>query len=209
VADRFEIERKFLRQLPPSPFDVRRLIIAPVTNKATVQIEGATYSVPSAWARLEAAAYVGVEDILLTCRGEEVLYSKRKPGTQHVEYRHYLPELARKPQAVRQVAPQLIQELGQPFDKLWDMLVQTYGGKEAGRVLARILGVIVEHGQEAVGEAIKKALLDGRLDLLALGEKMHTSSVVESVEVPKLLSSYEVESAKASDFDFLLGGGEA
>jgi len=36
-----------------------------------------------------------------------------------VRYRHYLPELAKKPQAVHQVAPELVAEL---FSRLWDLL---------------------------------------------------------------------------------------
>jgi hypothetical protein len=33
-----------------------------------------------------------------------------------------LPELAKKPQAVRQVADELIRDLGTPFDVLWRQL---------------------------------------------------------------------------------------
>ncbi|MDQ3258487.1 MAG: hypothetical protein M3R15_32165 [Acidobacteriota bacterium] len=42
-----------------------------VSSSATVQVEGATYSVPSRWARLEATVYVGVTDIRLVCGGEK------------------------------------------------------------------------------------------------------------------------------------------
>lgn len=70
-------------------------------------VEGAQYSVPSTWAGLLATAYVGVEDIRFCCLGEEVTRARVKRGSRSVSYRHYLPELAKKPQAVRQVAPEL------------------------------------------------------------------------------------------------------
>jgi hypothetical protein len=36
---------------------------------------------------------------------ENVTHPRVRFGTRQVRYRHYLPELARKPHAVRQVAP--------------------------------------------------------------------------------------------------------
>ena len=43
-------------------------------------------------------------------------------------------EVSRKPQAVRQVASELLDELGEPFDELWALLMDTHGGWEAGRI---------------------------------------------------------------------------
>lgn len=207
VVQRFEAERAQLRSLPAVPFEARRVLLVCVSSKATVQVEGAIYSVPSPWARLEATAWVGVEDVRLICQGQEVSYPKQKPGRRLVQYRHYLPELARKPQAVRQVAGALIAELGPPYDRLWELLVQTYGPREAARVLARILGAIVQHGEAAVRDALQQAMERGRCDLLALRQLMHASSSPLSIRVPESLSHYEVESRPASDYDWLLPGG--
>jgi hypothetical protein len=98
--------------LPEKPFEARKTMLVPVSSKATVQIGVATYSVPSGWARLEATAYVGVEDIKLVCRGETEVVPRQRRGGKQIRYRHYLPELAKKPQAMRQVAPELVAELG-------------------------------------------------------------------------------------------------
>lgn len=207
VIERFEEESKLFRPLPSAPFEPRHVVLVSVSSKATVQIEAATYSVPSGWARLDATAYVGVEDIHICCLGKEVFYPKQRPGIRHVQYRHYLPELARQPQAVRQVAPELIRELGEPFGQLWQMLVESYGGKEAGRVLAHIIGAIIDHGEKPISEAIKQALAGGRCDLFALGERLHAPQVVESIPVPESLRAYEVESGRVADYDWLLTGG--
>ena len=111
---RFAEERGRLGPLPERPFEARRVELLRVSRRSTVRIEGATYCVPSQWASLRATAYVGVEDVKLICYGQTEIYAKERKGTQKIRYRHYLTELARKPQAVRQVAPELIRELGEP-----------------------------------------------------------------------------------------------
>jgi transposase len=206
---RFAEERGCLRPLPERPFEARRVELVSVSRRSTVRIEGATYSVPSHWASLRATAYVGVEDVRIHCLGQSETYPKERKGAQKIRYRHYLSELARKPQAVRQVAPELVRELGEPYGKLWEMLVERYGAKEASRVLTRILGALVDHGEGAVADALEAALSNGRCDLLSLSERIHDPAErpwAVDVEVPEALSGYSVESGKASDYDLLLLG---
>jgi hypothetical protein len=98
-----------------------------VSRRSTVRVEGATYSVPSHWMSLRATAYIGVEEVKLVCLGQTEIYPKERKGGKKIRYRHYLSELSHKPQAVRQVAPELICELGEPYGKLWEMLTERYG----------------------------------------------------------------------------------
>jgi len=194
-----------LISLPEYPFEARRVVLAPVSSKATVQIEGARYSLPSRWARLDVTAYVGIEDIQLVCRGETEVVRRQRRGGKCIQYRHYLPELARKPQAVRQVAPELVAELGEPYGKLWSLLEIRYGGLEAARVLARVLGAVIDHGSQAVGEALQEALKADRCDLLALSSHLQRSRA--TVEVPPALQGYMIEAASPTEYDALLVGG--
>lgn len=205
---RFAQERKHLKELPESPFEARKVELVSISSGAVVRVDGATYSVPSRWASLRATAYVGVEDVRLVCREQTISYPKERKGGRSIRYRHYLPELARKPQAVRQVAPELVRELGSPYEKLWEMLTASHGSKEASRVLARILGASLEHGEEAVSKALEVALARGRCDLLALGKHLHDDGAeqVGIVEVPEALRGYRVEAARAKDYDWLLEG---
>jgi hypothetical protein len=203
--DLWQEEKERLLPLPERPFEARKTLLVPVSSKATVQIEAATYSVSSGWARLEATAYVGVEDIRLVCRGETEVVSRQRRGGKRISYRHYLPELARKPQAVRQVAPELVAELGEPYGRLWSLLVGHYGSREAGRVLSRVLGAVVDHGSEIVAEALESALDAGRCDLLAMAGRLRQAETV--VEVPAALRSYEIEAGSPADYDVLLQGG--
>lgn len=208
ILDRFEQERLLLRPLPECPFEARRFELVSVSKQALVRIDGATYSVPSPWARLEAKAYVGVDDIRIACFGEEVVLPKQRPRAKEVCYRHYLRELARKPQAVRQVAPELLAELGEPYGQLWELLAATHGERDGARVLAKLLAAIVDHGEEAVSKALKAALAAGRLDLRAL-TLFHEPVAPASIPVPVALAGHRVESGRAADYDWLLAGGGA
>ncbi len=106
-----------MRPLPLTPFQVAKVLPVSVRSTATVRVEGAWYSVPSHWARLDATAYLGVEDVRIVCRGEAVTLPRERAGGRRIRYQHYLSELARKPQAVRQVAPELVAELGEPYGR--------------------------------------------------------------------------------------------
>ncbi len=165
-----------------------------------VRVEGAWYSVPSRWARLNATAYVGVDDVRITCMDENVTHPRARFGTRQVRYRHYLPELARKPHAVRQVAPELIAELGSPWSGLWELLTEAHGEPEAARVLARLLGAVCEHGEERVRRALEAAVNQRRVEVLDLA----TPAALEKIAVPDALAAYVVEAGRASDYDHLL-----
>ncbi len=208
VLGRFEQERPLLRRLPEHPFEARRLELVSVSKQALVRIDGATYSVPSPWARLEAKAYVGVEDIRIACFGEQIVVPQQRPRGKEIRYRHYLRELGRKPQAVRQVAPELLAELGEPYGKLWELLVATHGEREGARTLAKVLAAIVDHDEEAVSRALEAALRTAAADLQALAPP-RDSEALRSIAVPAALAGHRVESGRAADYDWLLAGGEA
>ena len=206
VAERFAEEKPHLLPLPEYPFEARLVVLSSANKQSLVRVEGADYSVPSHWARLDVTAHVGVTDVQMSCLGEQITVARVRKKQRKVEYRHYLPELSRKPQAVRQVASELLEELGEPYRRLWGLLKEAHGERDAARVLAKVLGAIKEHGEQVVGEALEKALDEGRVDLLALRNRIECSDpAVLQVRVPKSLEKYEVESAQAADYDVLLG----
>jgi transposase len=205
AAERFAAEAAQCLALPAVAWPAQRVVLVPVSRRSLVRLEGAQYSVPSRWADLEATAYVGVETIRLTCLGEEVEVAKQRRGTRAILYRHYLPELAKKPQAVRQVAPELVAELGEPYGQLWELLVARHGPAEGGRVLARIVGAIVDHGEAPVATALSRAMAQQRCDLLDLPAP--PCAAPRCIAVPPSLATYAVEAARASDYDWLLQEG--
>lgn len=205
-SERFVEEARQCLALPAVALPARRVVLVSVSRGSLVRVEAARYSVPSQWAGLEATAYVGVETIRVICRGEEVELAKQRRGTRSIRYRHYLPELAKKPQAVRQVAPELVAELGEPYGRLWELLETRHGAMEAARVLSRIVGAIVERGEEQVAAALARALAKQRCDLLEL-EVTPLPSAPRCIAVPAALATYAVETARATDYDWLLEQG--
>ena len=118
-------------------------------------------------------------------------------------YRDYLPELAKKPHALRQVAPELLAELDESYRKLHGMLVATHGELDAARVLAKLLGCAANQGEQALAEALTAALARAREhnDSLPPGKEPRHASV------PPRLAAIQVAAARAADYDVLLTGG--
>jgi len=85
VTDRFAEEQKQLRALPDQPFDVREVVLSSASKQALVRIDAADYSVPSHWARLPVTMYIGVNDIRLSCCGEQITVEKVKRGKRKVQ----------------------------------------------------------------------------------------------------------------------------
>jgi transposase len=158
ILEVFQYEQGFLRPLPESDFEARQLHRLMVSSRSTVQIDGALYSGLSRWARLEIKALIGVEQIELCCLGESCTHPRQYGGGKVIRYQHYLPELSRKPQAVRQVAPALLESL----------LKQT-------------------------------------LETVMVAKP---SPTLTQIEVPEALRVFDIEAARASDYDYLLMGGE-
>lgn len=211
VAERFAEERLHLLPLPDQPFEARLVVLSSANKQALVRVEGADYSVPSHWARLKVTAHVGVNDIQISCLGEQITVPKVREKQRKVQYKHYLTELARKPQALR------FRGSSRAFGRAGRALQTVVGTfkrytRRTGCCLLpgcwpRFWELSTINGQQAVAEALHKALDEGRVDLLALrsnSEHFHLPDV--RVEVPKSLEKYKVESAKAADYDVLLGG---
>ena len=208
VWERFAVEEPLLRSLPEVAFEARRMQPVSVSRSALVRLEGAWYSVPERWAGLPITAWVGVAEVTLCLADEQVSHPRQRFGGRRVSYRHYLGELSRKPQAVRQVAPELLAEMGEPYGRLWAQLEGERGGHEAGRALARLLRAVAEHGEEHVREALEACLeSDGHFDELALRRSLTEAWESREVAVPEALRGYHVESASARDYDRLLPGG--
>jgi len=204
-----KFESKELPLLLPvlrGPFDPRKLETVPADASARVRLAGARYSVPTSWARCDVEARVGVEEVELRCRGERIVSPRQKKGGDYTNYRHYLAELQRKPQAVRQVMPALLEQFGAPFDRLWRLLVDAHGPLDAARIFARVLGAMLEHGESAVRDSVSAALDQDRMDLLLLLPR-RADKRVQPVAVPEGLAGHVVEQPSASQYDALLRGG--
>jgi hypothetical protein len=205
--ERFQEEQPMMLPVLSVGFEPAKVVPCSVSRSALVKLNGATYSVPSHWQGLEATAYIGADSVRIVLRDESVTFERQGFGRKVVRYEHYLAELARKPQAVRQVAAELLAELDEPYGALWRLLVDTHGPREAARAFARVLGAIVDHGRDRVARAVESALLADRTDLLDLARELSVPRR-QTVTVPASLSGYDIEAASAADYDALLAGAE-
>jgi hypothetical protein len=129
--------------------------------------------------------------------GTTVSHPRKRFGARSIDYRHYLPVLAHKPQAVRQVLPDLLRDLGAPFSLVWDRLDEAYGPREAARRFAKVLGALDTRGVTTVVPLLLQALAtDAPLSLDAL-----TPVATPAMTVPTLLRDIEVGSGCAADYD--------
>lgn len=204
VAARWDEESEHLRPLAPTPFEARKAVPVTVSRQAMVSLPVGRFSVPSRWKSLQATAYVGPRDVRLVCGDEEVVREISLDKSRTVHYRDYLPELAKKPQAVRQVAPELLTELGEPYDRLWKLLVDRYCEREASRLLSRLLGLMTDEGETKIAEMIQSALDDGTAERLVLRGPEGQASRPARCAVPEPLADITVEAAQATEYDHLL-----
>lgn len=204
---RWSAESAKLHALPRCPFDPRKTnASAPVSSNAVVAIEGSTYSVPSSWARLTVITHAGVCEVeMVGPRGASVVRQRVPKGKSDIDYvAHYLDVLATKPQAVRQVADKLMDQLGTPFPAWWKEMVDDDGAREAARKMARIIRGIVELGLEECVRRVTHARATGESLAAVLLVPVPSSPASAPLSLVPAALNIEVESSSVASFDSLL-----
>lgn len=205
VLERFDIELDAMLPLPAKPFQSADVRSVTVTRRSLVTAVGATYSVWSRWAGLTVTAYVGVDMVEVVGPDARVKHPRQRFGGRSIDYRHYLPELARKPQALRQVVAELLPQMDARFARAWAHLVDAHGPKQAARVLAQVLKAVEIDGETAIATKLELALTTGEPLQLAVRQR-ETPSTLTLDSLPAGLRDVTVATASAADFDTLLGG---
>jgi transposase len=200
IGIRFAEEQRLFRSVP-TPFAPEATTLATVTPRALVRLEGAYYSVPTRWAGLDLIVRTGATTVTIVGReGTRIQHPRLRFGQRSIDYRHYLSELARKPQAVRQVLPDLLRDLGAPFPAIWDQFHAAHGPRDAARLFAKVLGQLATQGADVVVPALRAALVAGTPLLLALTPASTTHRLAPDV-VPTHLRDLEIASGCAADYD--------
>jgi transposase len=205
IGARFAEEHGVLRTAVVA-FVAEATTVATISPRALAHIEGAYYSVPCRWAGLDLVACIGATTVtLIGPGGQRIDHPRMRFGERSIDYRHYLPMLAQKPQAVRQVLPDLLRDLGAPFPALWAALRRAHGPRDAARVLAKILGQLETHGAGVVVPALERALAAGTPPWLALAPATRPPDLPRDA-IPLGLRAVEIGSGCAADYDRWLGG---
>jgi transposase len=209
IGDRFAVERERMLPLPPHAFSPCATLLPGVSRRSLVNVQGAVYSAPCEWAGLDVTVHVGADHVEIVGPSGSVHHPRMRFGQRSIDYRHYLRELARKPQAVRQVASELVRDLGEPFASTWRSLTDAHGLRQASRIFAKVLGHVEERGFAVVAETLSRALEHGEPILLALQPAPSPERSLDAGALPQSLRSVEVSSGYAADYDALLAGGAA
>jgi transposase len=205
MATRFADDQRACRPAP-APFVADATTVASVSPRALVRLDGAYYSVPCRWAGLDLIVRLGPTTVTIVgIDGTRVCHPRKRFGERSIDYRHYLPELARKPQAVRQVLPDLLRDLGEPFPAVWAHLEAAHGPREAARLLAKILSEFETRGAREVVPALESALATGAPLTMA---RIATAGPTR-IDVPATLRDLEITSGCAADYDAWLMGARA
>lgn len=205
IGARFADEQRAMR-VGAVPFVAEAATVTTISPRALAHVEGAYYSVPCRWAGLDLVTWIGATRVTLVGPdGRRIDHPRRRFGQRSIDYRHYLPMLAQKPQAVRQVLPDLLRDLGAPFPALWATLRTAHGPRDAARVLAKILGQLEVHGAALVVPALVRALADGTPPWLALAPVRRTPDLPLDA-IPLALRAIEIGGGCAADYDAWLGG---
>jgi hypothetical protein len=187
-----------LRSLSTS-FDPREVRTARLRFHASHAVEGAVYSVPSRWAGCEIEVWIGPETVSFVRGGEVISHPRQSFGGRSIDYRHMLAPLSHKPQALRQVARELVAQFGGPWPTLWQSLCSRYAPDhiEAARRMAPWLRIADRDGFEATNRRIAAALADGTL----VPEPTPTYAPQAATTVPAALRAYVVEPPDLSRYD--------
>jgi transposase len=204
VQQRLEEEQRRFLPLPAVAFDPRLPAPVTVSRRSLVRLGGGIYSLPSTWGPGRAMAWVGATDVRFELKDAVEIRQRVKSGGKSVRYVDYLPELAKRPQAVVQVAPELMAELGEEWTHLWQLLQDVHDDQHVGRIVGGLLAAVVKHGADTVNAALRQVLMASNAAPVATT----TSDVVPTaVTVPEALRSYQIGAAQATDYDHLLLGG--
>jgi transposase len=206
--ERFSVERAAMLPLPPHPFDPRATRLVTASRRSLLALDGATYSVPCEWNGLELTVHVGASQVDIVGPTGTVRHPRMRFGEKSIDYRHYVRELARKPQALRQVASELVRDLGEPFGAAWRSLVDAHGPRQASRVFAKVLDHVERRGLVEVGRIVEAALGRGEPLLLALAPATAAAPLLDEEALPTSLREVDVPSGRAADYDALLVRGE-
>lgn len=152
-------------------------------------------------------AHVGAATVTIVGRdGTRIMHPRKRFGQRSIDYRHYLPELAKKPQAVRQVLPDLLRGRGDPFPAVRAHFHAAHPDREAARLFAKVLGPIEVRELAPVATAVADALTTGPPVLLALTPRL-TGASRAAVTVPPALRDVEVASGCAAELRRVADGG--
>jgi Mu transposase, C-terminal domain len=161
LGERLAEERRHLRPLPAAPIPAYTRLSARVRRWSTITVQGHIYSLPSRLIGERVMVRVYAEQLEVYYRDQliERLPRLRHKGEVHIDYRHIIRTLVRKPGAFARYRWREELFPGVVFRRAYDALHSRLG-ERASAEYVRILSLAANHGAATV-EQVLGPLLDG------------------------------------------------
>jgi transposase len=211
IGTRLEADLAVLHPLPSGLFEACEKRAARVSSTALVRYRASDYSVPTAYGFRDVVVKGFVDQVVITCGGEEIARHKRsyERGSFICDPLHYLALIEQKPGALDQARPLQGWALPEQFHHL-RRLLEARMGNRGKREFIQVLRLMEVFEQEQVAAAVIQAIRLG-----APGFDAVKQLILCRIErrPPRLdLSAYpylpkpNVETTRAADYAALLQG---
>ena len=170
LAEDYEIEREFLKQLPQERFEVSEMSAPIVDQKSRVKVKTNRYSVPASLIAAKVSVRTTPLEVEVSYQGRLVAAHERLHlhNQERLVLDHYLELLLDKPGAFPGSMP-LHQarergEFPQDYEELWQRMRGRHGDKAGTRAFIKVLLLLRKHPREVVERAVDYALEVGTAD---------------------------------------------
>jgi hypothetical protein len=165
VREAFAIEKAALIPLPVKPYDTALIKEPRVDYYSTASFDKNRYSVPVANAGHVVTAKGSAFFVEIYYRGELLTRHERCYGQGKTKYKleHYIPLLEARPRAVMNARP--VREANLPQElRSFSLLLEA-----PDRSMVKLLRLVVDHGQDKVLAAVRKALQSQQFSVDVVG----------------------------------------
>ena len=202
VEKAFLEERTHLKPLPERKTRDYTEERVKVTTSSTIAIKGVTYSVPSRLIGMMLKAHIYDDRLECYVGGDHTVTLRRlrknKKSVHHIDYRHVIGALMRKPQAFRHYIYRDALFPTFAFRQAWECLEGQLDSRQACREFVKILYEAARpDGEEKINAYLEKCLANG---FLPTSEQARSLFRTSPAQVPQL----QEVSIQLSDYDALL-----
>jgi hypothetical protein len=206
IGKRFVEEQAFLKELPERKTSDYSEDRVKVTCSSTISLKDIIYSVPSRLIGMTLKVHIYDDRLECYVGGDHVITLQRlrrnKKRLHHIDYRHVVGSLIRKPQAFRSYIYK--EELFPTFAfrQVWELMEKELDGRQACREFVKILNEAAQPGcQEKVNDYLEECLAKG-----SLPSSYETKALFKNCQI--LPPSLKMSSAEPGDYDILLTHGQ-
>jgi hypothetical protein len=203
---RWAEELKVLQRLPAGRLEACKRLDVRVGQGSTIRVNHNTYSVDSRLIgeKVQVRLYVEHLEVWYGQRRLETIPRLRGEGKHHIQYRHVIDWLVRKPGAFANYRYRDDLFPSSRFRMAWDALRRQHAEPRAAREYLRILQCAARVSESAVEQALGQLINHGRM----ISEQA-VSSVLQSETCPPRAADVIIAGVDLSAYDQILDGQEA